>query len=383
MSTTSQSGLAESAEPLEAQGSWITDVPVDAGVGALRTASGVNGTASQDPVVASQPTCRLLQGDCADVVAELPDRSVDLVITSPPYFQQRSYGGPGLGNELRIEDYLGELVDTLVRLLRVVKPTGNIVYNLGDKYEDGSLMLVPYRFALRVLETSLVKLVNDITWVKRNPTPHQYGRRLVSSTEPFFHFALSKDYYYDRDAFLSSAKVAPSRPTPKLGSGYRELIERSELSASQRSNALRALDEAIGDVKAGRIHSFRMKIKGIHAPAYGGQDGGRKIHMDREGFTIIRISGNRMKRDVIESPVGSVKGNGHPAIFPEGIIRELIRLLSPADGTVLDHYVGSGTTLVAALREGRNCVGIELNPEYVRSAERRVLEEVGVTCQTQ
>ena len=121
-----------------------------------------------------------------------------------------------------------------------------------------------------------------------------------------------------------------------------------------------------------------MKIRGIHAPAYGGQEGGRKIRMERDGFTIIRISGNRMKRDVIESPVGSLKGNGHPAIFPEQVIREIIRLLSPPGGIVLDHYVGSGTTLVSALKEGRNCIGIDISEEYCKASAARVRDDDGI-----
>ena len=65
------------------------------------------------------------------------------------------------------------------------KNDGSIVFNIGDKYQDSNLLLVPYRFALAATETGLVKLVNEVTWVKRNPTPRQFRRRLVSSTEPF------------------------------------------------------------------------------------------------------------------------------------------------------------------------------------------------------
>ena len=79
-----------------------------------------------------------------------------------------------------------------------------------------------------------------------------------------------------------------------------------------------------------------------------------------------------MKKDVIESPVGSLRGNGHPAIFPEKVIREFVRLLSPEGGTVLDHYMGSGTTLAAALKERRNCTGIDLSEEYCKSAIQRI-----------
>ena len=311
-------------------------------------------------------------GDNREALLELPEDSVDLVITSPPYFSQREYSTVGLGNEETVEEYLDNIVGTFRQLARVVKPSGSIVYNMGDKIIDGSLQLVPYRFALKVLDEFNLRLVNDITWIKRNPTPHQFTRRLTVSTEPFFHFALGSGYYYDRDAFQPGEPTPRHTPTRKLGSQYRQMIDSSELTAAERSGAHQALDQVIADVWSGAIQSFRMKIRGIHAPAYGGQDGGRKMHIDRDGFTIIRINGQSLKRDVIETPVESLPGNGHPAIFPVQVIREIIRLLCPPDGLVLDPYMGSGSTMVAALLEGRSCAGIDISREYCNSALERV-----------
>ena len=297
------------------------------------------------------------------------------MVTSPPYFQQREYSSPGLGNEDTVSEYLDNIVGTLREIARVMKPTGNIVYNMGDKIAGGGLQLVPYRFAIKALDELNLRLVNEITWVKRNPTPHQFPRRLVNSTEPFFHFALGGEYYHDRSAFQPGQKVKRGKPTKKLGSRYRHLIETSELSAEEQKAAHKALDEVIGEVWDGSIHSFRMKIRGIHAPAYGGQNGGRKMHIERDGFTIIRISGEPMKKDVIENPVESLPGNGHPAVFPVAVIREIVRLLSPPDGQVLDPYMGSGSTMVAALREGRSCVGIDISRKYCDMALERISSE--------
>lgn len=318
-------------------------------------------------------TCSVFCGDNREVILDLPRQHFDLCVTSPPYFQQREYGATGIGNEATVEEYLDNIVDTFKLLLPVMKPTGSIVYNIGDKYSDGNLMLVPYRFALRITDGLGLHLINDITWIKQNPTPHQYTRRLTSSTEPFFHFALSKDYYYDRDAFESTdQRQARLTPSPRLGGRYRELIRQSDLTDSEQRNANTALDEVIAEVHGGTLHSFRMKIRGIHAPAYGGQDGGRKMHIERDGFTIIRITGKTMKKDIIESPVESLKGNGHPAVYPVAVVRRLIRMLTPKGGNVLDHYMGSGTTLVAAAKEGRNSVGIDINEGYCEGALRRV-----------
>ena len=85
---------------------------------------------------------------------------------------------------------------------------------------DGELLLVPYRFAIRVMDTRNAYLVNNITWFKTNPTPRQYKRRLVSSTEPFFHFVKSPDYYYDLDSFMRAQPKTRTSVTPTLGRCY-------------------------------------------------------------------------------------------------------------------------------------------------------------------
>ena len=324
----------------------------------------------------------VLCGDCAKVLRDIPSASVDAAVTSPPYFRQRDYAGLGAGNENSVEEYVRVLLEGFAEVARVVKPAGNIVYNLGDKYQDGGLLLAPFRFALAACERFPVSLVNNITWVKRNPTPRQYKRRLVSATEPFFHFAKTRDYYYDRDAFhegrgengKAALDLPPRKPSPKMGEKYRELLAQSSLTAAQKRRGLAALEDAIGEVRRGEIQSFRMKIRGVHAPAFGGQEGGRNNQMNRGGFTVIRILGEPMKRDIMESAVETANGNGHPAVFPTGIVRDLIRMLCPPEGVVLDPYAGSGATLVAAKTEGRNFIGVDINPEYCERAREWIAQ---------
>ena len=315
-------------------------------------------------------------GDATTLLKQLPDSCADLVITSPPYYKQRAYNnsGLGIGQERKPEYYLEALLETFSECRRVIKPTGNLVYNVGDKYLNGSLLLLPFRFATMACDKFGLKLINEITWVKRNPTPRQFTRRLVSSTEPFFHFAISDDYYYDRKSFCTIKQESEqTNPTPKLGLKYRKLVDESNvLSAFQKRLAHKELNEVIAEVHSRKIHSFRMKIKGIHAEAFGGQAGGRKGQMERKGFTIIRIKGEKMKRDVIESKVESIPGNEHTAIFPLAIIKEMIRLLSPIGGLVVDPYIGSGTTAVAAVLENRHYFGVDIDPNYCVSAKKRI-----------
>ena len=319
------------------------------------------------------PLDQILCGDNLELIRGLPDRSIQLVITSPPYFQQRDYGA-GMGNEGCLEEYLENLLSLFRECVRVIKDDGSLVFNLGDKYEDSSLLLVPYRFAIRATETGLVKLVNDVTWLKKNPTPRHFRRRLVSSTEPFFHFVKTEDYFYNPDAFMvdESAPQKLQSQGMNVGRKYFRLIDQSDLSEDEKHNARLALEEVISELHRGEIAGLRMKIRGIHAGAFGGREGGRKDQIERNGFTLIRLRGNKLKRDVIEHPVESIKGIRHPAIYPVKIVEEFLHLLTRPGDVALDPFIGSGSTAVACKQLGRHFIGYDINPEYCEYAQNRV-----------
>jgi DNA modification methylase len=332
---------------------------------------------------------KVVIGDSLVVLKELDSEIIDLTVTSPPYFQQRDYGNGefGVGNETTEEAYLDNLLAIFFECVRVTKPTGTIVFNLGDKYINGALSLLPYKFAIKATESKRsaaqqVFLINQITWSKLNPTPRQDKRKLIQATEPFFIFAKSKNYHFDLENYLKHLddqnKSNRSNPSEKLGKQYFELIANSDLTSEQKENAKKALQEAILAVHKGEIDSFRMKIKGIHKEAYGGMEGGRNNQIRYNGFTVIKILGNKLKKDLIESPVEITKDNVHPAVYPLYIIQELIKLLSKENDLVLDPFCGSGTTCVAAKNLKRNYLGIEINPEYVNLANER-LKQVSFT----
>ena len=314
----------------------------------------------------------IVHGDNLNTLKSIPDNKINLIITSPPYFRQRDYGC-GIGNEKTVEEYMDSLINIFSECIRVLRIDGSIIFNLGDKYLEGSLQLIPYRFALKVLKSCQVKLVNNITWVKLNPTPRQYRRRLVSSTEPFFHFVKSEDYYYDLKDFMNNNEIKNKRNNgSNIGQKYFGLIENSDLTLEQKKIALCELQDVIQEVKGGKIESLRMKIKGIHSEPFGGQDGGRKYQLLKKGFTIIKIKGEPIKRDIIECAVETIKGCKHPAIYPLSIIKELIKLLSKPNDIVLDPFVGSGTTAVAAKEIDRRYIGIEINEDYCKYARERL-----------
>jgi len=314
-------------------------------------------------------------GDSADLLKLIPANSIDLVITSPPYYQQREYDGGGIGNEKSPGDYIAALIKIFRECVRVIKPSGSVVFNMGDKYEDSSLLLMPYRFAIAATEQCGVTLVNNVTWVKTNPTPRQFKRRLVSSTEPFFHFVKSQEYQYSIDEFLKpleEPRTTGNGAGENVGKKYFTLIEQSALAPNQKEMARTALEEVIEEVRNNEIQGFRMKIRGIHSEPFGGQDGGRKIQLDKNGFTIIRIYGNPLKKDVITTPVESLKNCPHPAIFPVQIVEEFIKLLTKRGDIVLDPFGGSGSTAVAAFQNERVYIGFDISEEYCLYAQKRL-----------
>jgi site-specific DNA-methyltransferase (adenine-specific) len=321
---------------------------------------------------------KIIIGDNLQILKQFEDEYVDLIITSPPYFQQRDYGNGnfGIGNEPTENHYLQNLLKVFNECVRVTKKTGSIVFNLGDKYLNGNLALLPYKFAIKAIENSGVFLINQLTWSKLNPTPRQEKRKLIQATEPFFIFAKSKDYHFDLENYLSHLdefnKNGKNKPSENLGKKYFELIENSDLCEKEKVKAKNELNEVINSIHKGEIVGFRMKIRGIHKLAYGGQEGGRNNQIKNNGFTIIKILGNRMKKDVIESPVEITKDNHHPAVYPSYIIQELIKLLSKEGDTILDPFCGSGTTCLAAKTLNRQFIGIEINPNYVKLANNRL-----------
>ncbi|MCK5762862.1 MAG: site-specific DNA-methyltransferase [Clostridiales bacterium] len=133
-----------------------------------------------------------------------------------------------------------------------------------------------------------------------------------------------------------------------------------------------AITQARHEIIAGKITDFRMKIRGIHKLAFGGQRGGRNDEIKKNGFTVIKMTGQKMKRDIIESPVDNNRGIAHPAIFPLKVIKEMVLLLSPKNGIVLDPFCGSGTSCLAAKELNRNYIGIDLSDKFCKISRERL-----------
>lgn len=298
----------------------------------------------------SPPACdaEVLRGDAFDLAADLAPGSVDLVLTSPPYWGLRTYSqdhndlvlkewlalgedaatappyawyrehGGVLGMEPLPEWYVAHLVEIFQRLAPALKPRGSMWINVGDTYfarwssirhdgrqglggnprsrrrtpmggyrQEKQLLMIPARFAIAMQDVRWI-LRNDLIWHKPNVPPRPEKDRLRLAHEHFFHFV--------------------KRPT----------------------------------------------------------EGRAKYHYD---LSAVEDGA----RDVVTATVRSGQ-DGHSATFPTGVIRPRILSSCPPGGLVLDCFCGTGRALVVAVEHGRRSLGFELHPPFATAAQTNVLQ---------
>ncbi len=273
----------------------------------------------------------IIEGDAYERLTQFPDDSIDCIVTSPPYYQQRDYStAVQIGNEPTAELYIARLKEVFAQALRVLKPTGTLWLNLGDKYDRGELLGLPWRVAF-VLKDMGWLLRSDIIWHKPNAVPSSVRNRPTTDHEYVFLFAKSPDYFYDIDSIRE--------PHVTFGPDSK--------------------------MKGGRNHFG----KADGTPESGKNGGNSNLHKGRWDQAFHPKGRNR--RTVWEIPLSKYRG-AHFAVFPEKLVELCILAGCPEGGLVLDPFVGSGTTAVTAQRLGRHHVGIDSNPEYCALAQVRL-----------
>ncbi len=326
------------------------------------------------------PRNTILIGDVRDRLAELPASSVDTVITSPPYFGVRDYGhDQQLGAEPDVDGWVNGLRDVSRELARVLRPTGSLWLNLGDSFSrrspEGaptkSLLLGPSRVALALVRDGWT-LRNQIIWAKSNPMPSSVADRLTTTHELIYFFTRSPHYYFNLDP-----------------------IRQPLLTAQRQSASMSARSYPPAGIGAANRKGWTLN--------------------DNRGLTGLKASGlaghplGKNPGDVWTLPTAGFRG-GHFAAFPlaiaerpllaacperacstcgaawqRALTRQHGRLLALGEleptcrcgtegvpGVVLDPFMGTGTTALAAEKHGRDWLGIELNPEYAAMAEDRL-----------
>jgi site-specific DNA-methyltransferase (adenine-specific) len=328
------------------------------------------------PVIHPYPFHNSILGDCLPIEKAMPTESVDTVIGSLPFPQCRGYNGLGVGREATLAEYLAATLPILEESLRVSK--GTVCFNLGDRREKGSQLLLPAQFALAAIQRIPgIILVNDVKAFREQIRPDSGDRKhLTIADQSWLIFAKPhSDYYWNPTEWNLRPPRPPLRHSPRLGEGYRRTIMQTDhLNDVEKRNALTALDTAIATVGAGHARELRMILRGHHALPFGGESSNQSQAVERDGFYVFLIKGEQSRTNLIVHANESRIGNRHPAIFPEFVVTQFIKLLCPPNGLVLDPFAGSGTTITAAQKCGRSCLGIEIDPSYHASALERLQE---------
>ena len=330
----------------------------------------------------------LIQGDCLSVLKEMESNSVNCIITSPPYWGMRVYDNEEdeheIGNEKTFEQYVEKLIAVFNEAKRVLVKDGSFWLNLGDKYVDKGLLGMPWRVALALMDNGWV-LRNDVIWHQLKGT-QSCKDRLRDSYEHFFHFVKSKKYFYDADSILIKSTKQPVVTTKETvsstgvsGKKYRKLIRESkELTEEEKVNAERALDEVLSEIREGQVNDFRMTIRGAQRAWHSdnARISGRAKELADKGFYIMRIHAKgHLPNDVWNVVTEDTwRTDSHCAVYPEALLRVPILATCPEGGIVLDPFIGTGTTVSAALKLGRRGVGIDLSPQYIRTSKERLIQ---------
>lgn len=352
----------------------------------------------------------ILQGNCLETLKSIADESVDCCITSPPYYGLRDYGtgewvggkpdcphrrlskfsentatghkqeelignvgdaiyktvcplcgavreDKQIGLEETPEQYIENLVNVFREVKRILKPDGTLWVNIGDSYNgnkigntevnkhkvavtdsfkkklwDGAkckdLIGIPWLLAF-ALRSDGWYLRQDIIWHKPNPMPESVKDRCTKSHEYIFLLSKSPKYYFDYEAIQEEA-ITGETTRDKSAEGYQ------------------------ADYPNGARFS--------------------------EGEHVYGKDGKRNKRDVW-SVIPSHYKEAHFATFPEELVTPMILAGCPKDGTVLDPFMGSGTTGAVAKLNRRHYIGCELNEAYIEMANRRIADATKIANQ--
>lgn len=327
----------------------------------------------------------VLCGDALEVLRQLPSGTVDMCMTSPPYWGHREYDGGGVGQELSYSSYIDNLAVIIAEVRRVLKPEGSLWLNLGDTYREKSLLGIPWRVAFRLIDDGAWILRNDVVWNKMKGSPDQSKDKLRNIHEHIFHFVKQKSYYYDADAIRSKPRSSSIlngnvvSATGVTGVRYKRQIELStSLSHSEKAYAFEALNNILEDIRAEKLSDFRMVIRNQQRSTHSDSVNvsGRAKELETKGFYFLKYHPNGSKpSDVWEIlPEDTQKRDAHFAPYPVDLCRIPILATCPHAGIVLDPFCGTGTTLLAASALGRNGIGIDVSSTYVEMTKSRLAD---------
>lgn len=304
-------------------------------------------------------------------------------MTSPPYWNQRTYCAGGLGEEANYKQYVCRLLEILSEVKRVLKPTGSLWLNLGDSYYQKRLLGIPWRVALALCEEHGWILRNSVVWHKVKGSPDNSNDKLRNTHETVFHFVQQpQGYYYDVEAIKSDPRKtrvvngAIVSATGVSGVRYKRQIELStSLNDVEKQLAFKALDAVLDEIRCGKLSDFRMVLRGQQRTTHSDSErvSGRAKELQQKGYYFLKYDPQGSKpSDVWEIlPEDTQHRDLHFAPYPEDLCKIPLLATCPPMGVVLDPFCGTGTTNLVAKQLERKSVGIDISQEYLIVAQRR------------
>lgn len=342
-----------------------------------------NGTSQ--PRRSPATTRTIFHGDARDIPHA--DSTIDLVVTSPPYWKKRNYGLQNqIGQEKSAGEYVAAIVDCLREWRRLLRPTGSVFLNIGDTFYKRSLAGIPARVEAAAADDNWI-VRNRIIWAKDRGMPEPADNRLANRHEYVIHLAVSHDYYYDLFGYSEEMgnganpgdvwMIPPERnmgdhlaPFPseiarraillacprysctRCGQPQRRIVERTAELNLDRPQARRAMELA-GEAGLTKDHIAAIQATGI-------SDAGKALKT-QNGTGRNSADVKRLSREAKEALGGYFREftfaqRKTTAWTKCGHLRDL------KPGVVLDPFMGTGTTLAIAGEMGRSSVGVDLDP---------------------
>ncbi|MDL2220977.1 site-specific DNA-methyltransferase [Parabacteroides sp. OttesenSCG-928-N08] len=257
-------------------------------------------------------------GDCKDVLKKLPDNSVDLIFTSPPYADQRknTYGG------IKPDEYVNWFMPITQELLRVLRPTGTFILNIKEKVVNGERSTYVLELILEMRKQGWL-WTEEFIWHKKNCYPGKWPNRFRDSWERLLQFNKEKQFdMYQEEVMVPMGDWAKSR-------------------LKKLSDTDKTRDESrVGSGFGKNISNWLDRDKAYPT-------------------NVLHLATECANKD-------------HSAAFPEGLPEWFIKLFTKEGDVVLDPFMGSGTTLFVAQKMNRHSIGIEILPEYYNKVKSKI-----------
>lgn len=331
------------------------------------------------------PSLTALKGDARDL--PVPDDSVDLIATSPPYWQKRDYGVEGqIGQESTVREYTDAIVDCLKEWRRALRPTGSVFLNIGDTFHKRTLAGIPARVEAAAGDDGWI-IRNRIIWAKDGGMPESAQNRLANRHEYIIHLVAKHEYYYDLFGYsramgngANPGDVWRFNPGRHMGAHLApfptEIVRRAVLLACPHVVC------EICNTPRQRIVERTMELDASRPQAKRAMEIAAAAQLTPEHIAAVQATGVSDAGKALKTQ----NGTGRNAVEVQRLAAEAKAVLggyfreftfarrktigwtecqcggTQSPGVVLDPFMGTGTTLKTALEMGRSAVGVDLDP---------------------